>query len=94
MKPKTILTRYRVLLETRPIPTLAVMSVVLELIIELLGHRPPLSAFGFIYRSPHMFLLNAAIIFSCLMFTIAVRRKVFFSILVFLVWLIFGIVNA
>ena len=93
MKPKTILTRYRVLLETRPIPTLAVMSVVLELIIELLGHRPPLSAFGFIYRSPHMFLLNAAIIFSCLMFTIAVRRKVFFSILVFLVWLIFGIVN-
>lgn len=87
------LTRYRELLENRPVPTLAAMSVILELIIELLGHRPPLGAFGFLYRSPHMFVLNAAIIFSTLMFTMIVRRKVFLSVLVSLVWLIFGIVN-
>ena len=93
-KTKTVVSRYRLLLETWPIPTLAVMSGVLELILELLGHRPFHTAFLFIVRSPHMFLLNAAIIFSTLMFTLVVRRKVFYSVLLSLVWLVFGIVNA
>ncbi len=85
--------RYRELLETRPIPALAVISAVLELFIELLGHRPPLTAFVFIAESPHMFLLNVAIIFSTLMFTMLLRRKVFYSLFISLVWIIFGIVN-
>lgn len=86
--------RYKGLLETRPIPALAVISAVLEVIVELLGHRPALTAFRFILRSPHMFLLNGAIIFSTLMFVLLLRRKVFYSILISLLWLIFGIVNA
>ncbi len=96
MKTKTrnALIRYRELLENRPIPTLAVLSAVLELIVELLGHKPFYTAFLYIFRSPHMFLLNAAILFSTLMFTLVVRRKVFYSVLISLVWLIFGIVNA
>ena len=84
---------WRKLLETRPIPTLAVLSAVLELIIELLGHKPFYTAFLYVIRSPHMFLLNGAIIFSTLMFTLVLRRKVFYSILMTLVWLTFGIVN-
>ena len=67
---------WRRLLETRPIPALAVLSALLELIIELLGHKPFYTAFLFIGHSPHMFLLNAAIIFSTLMFVMVLRRKV------------------
>ena len=84
---------WRRLLETRPIPALAVLSALLELIIELLGHKPFYTAFLFIGHSPHMFLLNAAIIFSTLMFVMVLRRKVFYSILITLIWLTFGIVN-
>ena len=84
---------WQTLLETRPIPALAVLSAVLELVIELMGHRPFYTAFLFIVRSPHMFLLNASIIFSTLMFTLALRRKVFFSFLMTLVWFAFGVVN-
>ena len=85
---------WRRLLETRPIPALAGLSALMELIIELLGHRPFYTAFLFIVRSPHMFLLNAAIIFSTLMFAMVLRRKVFYSVLVTLMWLVFGIVNS
>ena len=94
MNLRKAVNRYRELLETRPIPVLAGISAALELFIELLGHRPALNAFAFIAEGPHMFLLNIAIIFSTLMFTMVLRRKVFYSLFLSLVWFIFGIVNA
>jgi hypothetical protein len=93
MKQSKLLAFWHGLLVTRPIPALAVLSALTELLIELLGHRNPLSAFVFIFKSPHMFILNAAIIFSTLMFTLLLRRKVFYSLLATLIWLIFGFVN-
>ena len=93
MKHSKLLVSWHKLLVTRPIPALAVLSALIELTIELLGHRNPLMAFVFIVKSPHMFILNAAIIFSTLMFTLLLRRKVFYSLLTALVWLIFGLVN-
>lgn len=89
---KLLLSWHRLLID-RPIPALAVLSAVIELLIELLGHRNPLSAFVFFAKSPDMFLLNTAIIFSTLIFTLLFRKKVFYSLLVTLIWLIFGIVN-
>ncbi len=83
----------RGLLERRPVPVLAVLSLVLELVIELLGHSPFYRAFVFIGRSPHMFLLNAAIIFLTLLPTLLVRRKVFYCSLASLLWLVCGVVN-
>ena len=93
MKHSKLLVSWHKLLVTRPIPALAVLSALIELTIELLGHRNPLMAFVFIVKSPHMFILNAAIIFSTLMFTLLLRRKVFYSLLTTLVWLVFGLVN-
>ena len=90
---KKPLEKWNSLLEEWPIPSLAVLAVVTELVIELLGHRNPLNAFVFIAKSPHMFLLNAAIIFSTLMFAMLLRRKVFYSILVTFLWVACGIVN-
>jgi len=93
MRQSKLLLSWHKLLVARPIPALAMLSVVIELVIELLGHRNPLSALAFFAGSPLMFILNTAIIFSTLTFTLLLRRKVFYSLLVTLVWLIFGIVN-
>ena len=92
LRPKLLLGWQRQL-DARPIPTLAALSAATELFIELLGQRGPAGALGFIADSPLMFLLNAAIIFSTLMFAILLRRKVFYTALVTLIWMLFGIVN-
>lgn len=94
MKSGRLFLKWRVWLEKRPIPVLAALSVTLELIIELLGHQDPLQAFAFLFGNPIMFLLNAAIIFLTLTPVVLLRRKVFYSVLIASVWLIFGVVNA
>ena len=93
MKNSKMLIAYRKLLEKRPLPFLACLSVLLELIIELLGHRPVWSAFEYVVRRPGMFFVNTAIIFITLVFVTVVRRKVFYSICAASLWLICGIVN-
>ena len=93
MKRSKLLFSWHKLLADKPIPALAVLSAAIELLIELLGHKEPLQAFAFLVKSPHMFLLNAAIIFSTLMFALLFRRKAFYTVLVSLIWIIFGIVN-
>ncbi len=93
MKRSKLLSSWNELLNTKPIAALAVLSAAIELFIELLGHREPVQALLFLVKSPHIFLLNAAIIFSTLMFTLLLRRKAFYSILVTLIWIAFGVVN-
>ncbi len=93
MKRSKLLSSWNELLNTRPVAALAVLSAAIELFIELLGHREPVQALLFLVRSPHIYLLNTAIIFSTLMFTMLLRRKAFYSILVTLIWVVFGIVN-
>lgn len=93
MKRSKLLSLWNELLNTRPVAALAVLSAAIELFIELLGHREPAQALLFLVRSPHIYLLNTAIIFSTLMFTMLLRRKAFYSILVTLIWIVFGIVN-
>lgn len=93
MKRSKLLSSWNELLNTRPVAALAVLSAAIELFIELLGHREPAQALLFLVRSPHIYLLNTAIIFSTLMFTMLLRRKAFYSILVTLIWIVFGIVN-
>ena len=93
MKNFKALNAFRELLEKRPLPFLAGLSLILELIIELLGHRPIWSAFVFSVRRPGMFFVNTAIIFVTLVFVMIVRRKVFYAICGTSLWLICGIVN-
>ncbi len=93
IKRSRLLLSWHQLLSTRPVAVLAALSAVIELFIELLGHREPVQAFALMIRSPHIFLFNAAIIFSTLMFTMLFRRKAFYSILISMTWLIFGVVN-
>ena len=93
MRNHKVLTLYRKLLEKKPLPFLAGLSVILELIIEILGHRPVWAAFTFVFHRPGMFLVNTAIIFVTQIFVLAVRRKVFYNTCVSMIWLICGIVN-
>ena len=93
MKRSKLLSSWSELLNTRPIAALAALSAAIELLIELLGHREPVQALLFLVKSPHIFLLNTAIIFSTLMFTMLLRRKAFYSILVTLIWIASGVVN-
>ena len=93
MKRSKLLSSWSELLNTRPIAAIAALSAAIELFIELLGHREPVQALLFLVKSPHIFLMNAAIIFSTLMFTMLLRRKAFYSILVTLIWIVFGVVN-
>ena len=93
MKRSKLLSSWHEILNTKPIAALALLSAAIELFIELLGHREPVQALLLLVKSPHIFLLNAAIIFSTLMFTLLLRRKTFYSILVTLIWVLFGAVN-
>jgi phosphoglycerol transferase MdoB-like AlkP superfamily enzyme len=93
MKRSKLLSSWHEILNTRPVAALAALSAAIELFIELLGRREPVQALLFLVKSPHIFLMNAAIVFSTLMFTLLLRRKAFYSILITLIWITFGVVN-
>lgn len=80
-------------LESHAVPTVAVIAVVINLIIEFLGHKNPLKVFVYIGKTPHLFVINCAIVFFTLIFMVLLRRKVFYTLLVSLIWLIFGVIN-
>lgn len=74
------------------VPTL-LLSVVIEIILEILSRRSVLKGLGYIIKNPIMFLVNVLIILFTLSFTKLFRRRGFFSSLVILGWLGLGIGN-
>lgn len=74
---------------------LAVRSVIITILIEILNRGSILSAFSFMAGSFVPFLCNALVIFSSLSISrLFGKRRRFFTNLFTLIWLFFGIVNA
>lgn len=74
---------------------IALQSVVVTFILEILNRGSALSAFRFLTERTVPFLCNALILFTAVSISrLFGRRRRFFAYLIMLVWLIFGIVNA
>ncbi len=69
------------------------ISMVLELVLEILGRRSILGGFKFLFSSPFVFMYNVSIIFFTLLFALFFRKRVFGIISISVVWLACGVVN-
>lgn len=69
------------------------LSFLLVLIIESLGRHSPIQAVIFMVQNPLVYLANMALVFSLLSLSMLVKRRVFVTTLLSIVWLALGIVN-
>ncbi|MCM1289039.1 MAG: LTA synthase family protein [Clostridium sp.] len=70
-----------------------IVSLILELVLEMLGRRSIFGGFSFLIGSPVVYIYNVSIIFFTLLFALFLRKRVFGMILISTVWMICGIVN-
>lgn len=71
----------------------AMLSIVLNIIMETLGRRSLLLSFSYMLHSPLTFLYNSFIIFTSLSIVYLVRRRIFAYVVVSIIWLGIGITN-
>lgn len=69
------------------------LSLTLNLIIEILGRRSLVSCLDYIVHSPLTFLYNSFIIFTTLSIAYLVKRRFFVYMVVSVLWLAIGITN-
>lgn len=72
---------------------LLVLSAVLNLIIELISRKSAAALFAYVLESPLVFLLNTCIIALPFSFLFLIKRRVFMSIVLSIIWLGMGVVN-
>ncbi|MBQ8802499.1 MAG: LTA synthase family protein [Tyzzerella sp.] len=65
----------------------------LNFVIEAISRHSPVKAWEYMLMSPWTFLFNAYLIFITFLLVYLVRRRVFFRIIISVVWLILGCVN-
>ncbi len=70
-----------------------ILSVLVNLVLEILQRRSVFEAFVHMFTSAPIFLLNTAIIMLCTSFMLIVRRKIFAFALPVILWLVVGITN-
>ncbi|NLV51576.1 MAG: sulfatase-like hydrolase/transferase [Clostridiales bacterium] len=80
-------------LDTRPLISLSILALVLELIMELLTRRSFISSISWIALRPHFFLYNTLIVLVPLLVAAFVKRRVFAAVLVSALWLLCGLIN-
>ena len=69
------------------------LSFLLVLIIESLGRHSPIQAVVFMVQHPLVYLANMALVFALLSLSMLVKRRIFVTTLLSIVWLALGIVN-
>ena len=76
-------------------PTLIIVleSIILTFVLEILSRRSFMSAAGFLFERPTVFLYNAVMVALTLALAMLFRKKLFALMLVTVVWLAFGISN-
>lgn len=70
-----------------------VISLVMEIVLEMLGRRSIIAGLAFVINSPFVYLYNVSIIFFTMLFALFLRKRVFGIIIISTVWLACGIVN-
>ncbi len=76
-----------------PLLSCFLAAILLNLFVELLSRRSFISLVVFVGTRPHIFLFNTCIIFWSFSLLLLVRRKLFLSAVISVIWLILGIVN-
>ena len=71
----------------------AVLACVLYFIMEALSRHSVVRAWEYMTTSPMTFLFNTYMIFASFFLVYIVKRRVFFRVIISVVWLILGIVN-
>ncbi len=92
-KIKSLLLRILRYSEKRPVYTRAIVSILLNLIVEILSRRSFTGAFVSIWRYPAFFAVNSMIIFLSLLPSMFVKRRCFAQIFTVTFWLGLGIAN-
>jgi phosphoglycerol transferase MdoB-like AlkP superfamily enzyme len=76
-----------------PIAICAILSILLNMIVETAGRHSPANMLAFMIESPVVFLLNALIIFASLSTALLFRRRALAYAVWSLAWLTLGITN-
>ncbi|MGI6364003.1 MAG: LTA synthase family protein [Bacillota bacterium] len=79
--------------DKHPVTQCVSISIVLNLLVEMLSRRSMIAGFEFLLTNPLLFLYNAAIILLTLSISVACKRRYFFLLFVSVVWLGLGIAN-
>ncbi len=80
-------------LDKRPMLQFAGISMLLNLLVEILSRRSITAGFEFLLANPLLFLYNAAIILLTLSVSLACKRRYFTMIIVSVIWLGLGVAN-
>lgn len=73
--------------------TLAVLSIVMNLILEICLRKSLGAAFGFMFTSPLIFLANTVLIFATFLLCLLVKRRIALLTLFVVLWAALGITN-
>lgn len=79
--------------DKHPVYQCVSISILLNLLVEILSRRSVIAGFGFLLENPMLFFYNVAIILLTLSISVACKRRYFFLIIVSVVWLGLGIAN-
>ena len=77
----------------RPLLTPAVLALILNLIIEMLGRRSVIDGIAHLFLHPYIFIINAMILFVTLIPALLFTRRAFVYSCVTVGWLTLGITN-
>lgn len=76
-----------------PIPLCIVSPFFLVLVIEMFHRRSVQAGFAFILSSPLQYLVNVVLVMSMLLLCLFARRRLFWTFLIGLLWMILGVAN-
>lgn len=96
MKKKQSMERGNVGLRFPVSPTLlvAVESILLTFVLEILSRQSVVSAFRFLIERPHLYLFNALMVSVTLAFAMLFKKRMLSILVTTILWLVFGIANS
>lgn len=70
-----------------------ILSIGINIILEIMNRRSFLDSFQFMFTSPIVFFYNTIIVFLTLSLALLLKRRVFGTTVIFLIWMILGTTN-
>nr|WP_297937675.1 alkaline phosphatase family protein [uncultured Lachnoclostridium sp.] len=71
----------------------AILSLVINIILEIMNRRSLLGSFRFMFRSPIVFMYNTIIVFLTLSLGLLMKRRIFATTVISLIWMVLGTTN-
>ncbi len=71
----------------------AILSIVINLILEMMNRRSFFGSFRFLFSSPIVFFYNTLIVFLTLSLGLLMKRRIFGTTVITLIWMVLGTTN-